>query len=132
MWAVADTHAIIWYLYDDPRLSPAARTAFEQATQEGETIGVSAISLVEIVYLVEKGRIQAGTTERLLATFDDPDSLLIEMPVDREIVQAMLNIPWSQIPEMPDRIIAATALANNVPLISRDSKIQVSEIQTVW
>jgi PIN domain nuclease of toxin-antitoxin system len=45
--AVADTHALIWALLGDPRLSLAARASM---TVEGtESIGVSAISLVEIV-----------------------------------------------------------------------------------
>lgn len=35
--------------------------------------------------------------------------------------------------EMPDRIIAATALYLNFPLITRDHKIQaLQNIQTIW
>lgn len=37
-----------------------------------------------------------------------------------------------QVPDMPDRIIAATALSLGVPLISRDRKIQVSTVSTIW
>jgi PIN domain nuclease of toxin-antitoxin system len=33
---------------------------------------------------------------------------------------------------MPDRIIAATAMHLGLPLISRDSKIQVSNVHTIW
>lgn len=33
--AVADTHAVIWYLYDDRRLSAAARATFEEAVRAG-------------------------------------------------------------------------------------------------
>jgi len=36
------------------------------------------------------------------------------------------------VPDLPDRIIAATALHLNVPVISRDSKIQAANLQTVW
>ena len=34
--------------------------------------------------------------------------------------------------DMPDRIIAATALTLGVPVISRDSKIQLSSVSTIW
>ena len=55
--AMADTHAIIWYLFADPRLSDKARTTIEEAAVEGDQIALSSITLAEIVYLSEKGRI---------------------------------------------------------------------------
>ena len=36
------------------------------------------------------------------------------------------------VPDMPDRIIAATALHLGVPLISRDGKIKASAVPTIW
>jgi PIN domain nuclease of toxin-antitoxin system len=33
---VSDTHALIWYLNNSPKLSPAAGLAFEQAQTPGE------------------------------------------------------------------------------------------------
>jgi len=38
----------------------------------------------------------------------------------------------TQIPDMPDRIIAATAVHLNVPIISRDGKIKLSDLDTIW
>jgi PIN domain nuclease of toxin-antitoxin system len=57
--AIADTHAAIWYLYDDPRLSTVAGNVIDAAVDRGDAIGLSAITLVEIVYLSEKERIPA-------------------------------------------------------------------------
>lgn len=71
--SIADTHAVIWYLFDDPRLSRSAREAFERAAVSGDKVGVSAISLAEIVYLCEKGRIPANTLENTLALIHDPE-----------------------------------------------------------
>jgi len=36
------------------------------------------------------------------------------------------------VPDMPDRIITATAFYLNLPLVSCDSKIQAANIQTIW
>jgi predicted nucleic acid-binding protein len=36
------------------------------------------------------------------------------------------------VPDMPDRIIAGTAMYLELPLISRDRKIQLSQIDTIW
>jgi PIN domain nuclease of toxin-antitoxin system len=130
--AVADTHALIWYAYADARLSLTALATFESAAAEGEQIGFSAISLVEMVYLVEKGRIRVEALDQLLAAIDNPDSVLIELPVDRAVAAAMQQVSRDQVPDMPDRIIASTALIHKVPVISRDSRIRLSEVQTIW
>jgi len=63
--AIADTHATIWYLFSDPRLGRAASALIEVTIGNGDYIGVSAISLVEMVYLIEKGRIPASSTPYL-------------------------------------------------------------------
>ncbi len=56
--AVADTHALVWALFGDERLSPAARSVFEA---DGDTqIAVSSISLAEILYLEERQRVPKG------------------------------------------------------------------------
>jgi predicted nucleic acid-binding protein len=36
------------------------------------------------------------------------------------------------VPDMPDRIIAATALALDLPLVTRDGKIRAAGIRTIW
>ena len=43
------------------------------------------------------------------------------------------EIDRATVPDMPDRIIAATALSLNLPLVTRDLKIQeLTNIQTIW
>ncbi|NJL19621.1 MAG: type II toxin-antitoxin system VapC family toxin [Leptolyngbyaceae cyanobacterium SM1_3_5] len=130
--AVADTHAVIWYIFADRRLSETARQAIEQAATDGDQIAFSSITLVEIIYLSERGRIAVDTLERLIAAVDPGDAVLTEIPFDRKIAQAFAQVERSQVPDLPDRMIAATALYLNVPLISRDFKIQLSDIETIW
>ena len=55
--AIADTHAILWYLYSDQRLGSAASAFIDKAVEAGDHIGISAITIAEIGYLMEKGRI---------------------------------------------------------------------------
>ena len=68
--AVADTHAVIWYLYGDSRLSARARQVFEDAAHQGNVVSLSSITLAEIVYLIEKGRIAPATLNLVLAEFN--------------------------------------------------------------
>ena len=130
--AVADTHTVIWYLFDDARLSTRAREAIESVAGKNQIVAVSSISLVEIVYLEERHRIPAGTRRRMFDALRDPSTVLQEVPVDTNIADALSRVDAAQIPDMPDRIIAATALHLQVPIISRDSKIRASEFVTIW
>lgn len=130
--AVADTHTMIWYLYGDARLSPRARKFMDTAAADGDQIAFSSISLIEVIYLAEKGRVRAETFERMLEALAQEDALLAEIPVDKGIAQALQQVSRDQIPDMPDRIIAATALQLALPLISRDGKIRLSEVETIW
>ncbi|MFP4437439.1 MAG: type II toxin-antitoxin system VapC family toxin [Chloroflexaceae bacterium] len=130
--AIADTHTIIWYMYGDARLSAAGRLEIDSAAADGEQIGVSTISLVEIVYLAEKGRIAANVPDDILAVLHDPIPLLLEIPVDRTIVAALRRVDRVQVPELADRVIAATAHHFGLPVISRDRKITASVIPTIW
>jgi predicted nucleic acid-binding protein len=58
--------------------------------------------------------------------------LIVEIPFDKYVAQAMQQVERSQVPDLPDRIIAATALSLKLPLISRDRKIQMSSVETIW
>jgi PIN domain nuclease of toxin-antitoxin system len=88
--------------------------------------------LAEIVYLAEKGRIPASTFERVIAELNRTDGLLVELPIDRNIITALATIDRSSIPDLPDRLIAATAVWASAPLITRDAKIQASGLTTIW
>jgi PIN domain nuclease of toxin-antitoxin system len=127
-----DTHALIWLLHGDPRLSAGARQAIDSATGQGDQLAISAVSLIEIAYLEERARIPAGTLVAILALMDAPNAMLVEIPVDRQIMASLLCIPRGQVPDMSDRVIAATARHLSIPLVSRDRKIQASQAETLW
>lgn len=129
---VADTHSILWYLYNDVRLSSAASTLMDRIDQAGDQIAISSITLAEIVYLLEKERIDSRAFEWMIQAVTQVDAALVEAPFDHQIAAAMRQIPRAQVPELPDRIVTATALHLGVPVISRGHKIQSSDITTIW
>ena len=130
--AVADTHALIWYLYNDPQLSTAAGSFMDAADAAGDQVALASISLVEVLYLGEKGRVHPQALERILVELRTPEARLVEVPLDYVIVEAMRGVDRATVPDMPDRIIAATALHLGLPLISKDRKIQLSGLTTIW
>jgi len=125
---VADTHAIHWFLENDSRLSPAAGEAMDTAAK----IWVPAICLVEITYLIEKGRVHPAVMPRLLDEFDNPATTLQLANLDLGVSRALQFISRNDVPDMPDRIIAATAWFNGLPLVTRDRRIQSCGIETIW
>lgn len=129
---VADTHTAIWYLYDDARLSAASGDFIDQAAAEGLGIAISSISLAEIVYLIEKSRIPANVYPELKAALSDPEHVFEEAAVTSEVVDALHQVARDAVPDMPDRIVAATAVYFGVPVISRDGRIRTSTVRTVW
>ena len=133
MSVVADIHTIIWYLRSPEKLSTNAVTSLDNALNNGESIFISAISLVEMNYLVEKNRIPTSSLEQLLQLIDDPLVNLFIIPLDTPVARAFTQIPREIVPEMGDRIIAATSLYLGLPLVTKDHKIRnLSNIQTIW
>ncbi|ASC71838.1 PIN domain nuclease [Halomicronema hongdechloris C2206] len=130
--AVIDTHALIWYLYGDSRLSLTARNFIEQVAEAGDQLAVSAITLAEMVYLGERERINPQTLERLIAEMASESTLLVEIPLNVAAVLTLKDVPRDIVPELPDRIITATAVSLKLPIITRDRKIQASAISVIW
>lgn len=129
---VADTHALIWYLEDSPRLGREASKVFD-ACDRGETvIYIPTICLVEMLYLQEKGRIAADLKALLEAHLRSAGSRLVVVNLTADVVDVMERIPRDVVPDMPDRIIAATALYLGLPLLTRDNRIQLSGVKVVW
>ena len=61
-----------------------------------------------------------------------PSAGLVVQPADEAVAQAVYKIPRDIAPDMPDRIIAATALHLGLPLVKRDRRLQNSGIKTIW
>lgn len=62
----------------------------------------------------------------------DPEHVFTEAVFTAAIVQAMRQVSRAEVPDMPDRIVAATAVYFDVVVISRDRRIRAASLKTVW
>jgi len=130
---VTDTHALYWHFTNDLKLSPAARQIFREADAGIHQILIPGIALIEMVYLVEKGRLNAALVDQVLASLDIVGGSYAVAPLDQDTARALRNIPRSVVPDMPDRIIAATAYQLGLPLITRDVAIhKAGVVSVIW
>ena len=130
---VTDTHALIWHLTADAQLSAVCREIFEAADRGEATIWIPAIVLVETVYLAEKARFPSALVTQMLNLVDPPSAGYTVAPLDAGVVRSLAAIDRSSVPDMPDRIVAATALKLGAPLLTRDHKIRIAlGPQAIW
>lgn len=125
---VTDTMGLVLHL--ERRFMPArVKTIFSHAETKQVVVYIPGLVLAEILYLSEKRRIQTSLEEvrNLLIKHEG----FQEYPVSFDVVEAASKL--RDIPELHDRLIAATARHLNRPVITNDPAIQASDsVLSVW
>lgn len=122
-----DAHALIWFLAGNQRLGEKALGALQDP---GNRLYVPVIALAEACWAVARGKTGISSVAALLAGIDS-DPRIVVVPLDR-------SHTLTAIPEMHDRLIAATALqlagtSSAVPLLTLDPEIVAScVVPVVW
>jgi len=125
---VVDTHVLIWWTNAPHKLAPSAREALEKT----EVVAVSVITGWEIGVLARRKRIEIeGDALSWMRNLEGGRNLLI-LPVTLEISAQAAE--WHETLRDPiDCLIAATALAHNASLITKDDRIRTSGVvETIW
>lgn len=125
-----DTHVVVWANGVSRKLSREAARAIRRAeVQRG--LAVSAISLVELARLIAANRIgQTGTVEE---TIRQLTANLTIIPITPQIAAFTTYFPPDFSFDPADRIIAATARAEGMPLVTADDRILGCPLlKTIW
>jgi PIN domain nuclease of toxin-antitoxin system len=128
MRALVDTHALLWWLFDDPRLSARAREVMEDSVNE---VLVSAASAWEIMTKHRLGRLpHADAVTRDLpkavrrAGFE-PLAISLHHAVEAGRLASPHRDPF-------DRMLAAQARLEGLPLITDDRAFFALSVSTLW
>lgn len=122
---VLDTHALVWWVNGDDRLSAPARALIEQsvASTNGRVL-VSVISAWEIAMLVERGRVAlAMDLDEWLLAVESLEGVTL-VPLSAQVAVQSATLPGEFHKDPADRIIVALAREQNAVLVTADEKIQ--------
>lgn len=128
MQALLDTHALLWWLSDDPVLTRSARKIIAETNNE---LIVSAVSAWEIATKVRLGKLP--TAADLAADF----STLIEREGFRLLaISAQHAIRAGLLPgphkDPFDRMLIAQSQAENIPIISNENLFESYGVRRLW
>jgi len=123
---VTDTQALVKFMMGQKVINDRSHQAFLAADKGQCTIIVPAVVLMEVLYLFEKNRIKIDLihTEDLLKS----QNYQFE-PLSLDILKTASEI--TDIPELHDRLIAATARYLGIPIITNDPEIRASRFVEV-
>ena len=125
-----DTHVVVWLQREPRKLSRVAEAAIRRARSSG-SLAVSAITLVELAALINRGRLRTmATVEGTVRQFVEDLEIL---PLTSEIAIVTSHFPPDFPSDPMDRIIAATARAEGISLVTADERIQACPlVKTIW
>jgi PIN domain nuclease of toxin-antitoxin system len=119
-----DTHALLWWVTDDPRLSEAARDAILTAE-----VAVSVVSLWEIEIKRGLGRIDADMRELIREISQTEGFRMLD-------VRATHVLTLGELPLLHrdpfDRMLIAQAIRDRLTLVSRDATICSYDVDVAW
>jgi PIN domain nuclease of toxin-antitoxin system len=128
MQALLDTHALLWWLSDEPALTKAARKIIGDTNN---LIFVSAASAWEIATKVRLGKLP--TAADLAADFaghlEREGFQMLAISWDHAIRAGLLPGPHR---DPFDRMLVAQAQAENIPILSNEALFDTYGVRRVW
>lgn len=129
---VLDTCAIIWDALSPNSLSARAKRAIATAN-ETDGIIFCEISQWEIAILMKKRRLVIGTDYFSFINMVLASNRYLLKGITARIADLAVNLPEEITADPADRLIIATAIAENSPLVTGDANIRNSSVlQTIW
>lgn len=128
MRVILDTHALLWWLLDDPNLSNAARSVIADGRNE---VLASAASAWEIATKTRLGKLPqaAGLIDRLDGYLHRNGIGVLVITLPHALLAGRLD--WGH-KDPFDRMLAAQSQIENAPLVTTDAVFSTHGVSTIW
>ena len=128
MRALLDTHALIWWLSDDPSLSQTIRGIIADTDN---TLVVSAASAWELAIKYQQGKLRkvADLVSDFSGRIDREGFQLLPISAEHGIRAGLLPGPHK---DPFDRMLIAQSQAENMPIISNEAVFEAYGVRRLW
>lgn len=123
-----DTHALLWFFWDDRRLSPHGKSLIEDG--ENRKI-VSIASCWEIAIKAGLGKLDLGEPCHSFLTREIPRNNFELLPISLDHATMVEGLAFHH-KDPFDRLLAAQAMAENIPLVSNDVVFDQYGVVRLW
>ena len=128
MKLLLDTHAFLWIVGDDARLSQAARNAFRSPQNE---VWLSVASIWEIVVKAARGKLAFPQPAAHYLREQIRQTRVDVLPISLSHVLKLESLPMRHRDPF-DRILVAQALEEGIPLLTRDRMLGAYGVEILW
>jgi PIN domain nuclease of toxin-antitoxin system len=123
-----DTHALLWLVSGDLRVSAKVRKVFLDPANE---LFVSAVTGFEIVVKHSLGKLHLEEPPREFIENRIRNNALSRMPVTLDHTYRLAGLPYHHRDPF-DRLLAAQSLEEDIPLLTADSIFKKYGVEVVW
>ena len=126
-----DTHVVVWLASGNARISRPAQAEINQARQAVRGLAISDFTLIELSMLFRKKQFALAVSPE--AFLSEVERRFVVLPITATIALQALELPAVYPQDPADRIIGATALIEDIPLVTADNEIRRSRaVPVIW
>lgn len=128
MILLLDTHTFLWFILDDPQLSDRAN---QLISDPNNTILISPATYWEIAIKISIGKYELPEPYDIFIEREMSNNHFLILPIIPRHTSILINLPFHH-KDPFDRLLIAQAIAEKIPIISKDTQFGQYPIQQIW